>query len=167
MLAVDVLYTPRLVKKRNWRQYSSFRNTERAKWLMKQGTGVLMVSAHYGNFEIPGYMMGLFGFNIYSIARPLDNRFISNYLYGVRERVGQKMIDKKGAAELMGKLTAEGATLGFGRRRHSRFRGRPGCRKKRHLRRFLRTKGQHLQEHRPAGHHSQYTDSGWLQQKNR
>jgi KDO2-lipid IV(A) lauroyltransferase len=113
MLAVDVLYTPRLVKKHNWREYSRFRNAERAKWLMKEGRGALMVGAHYANFEIAGYMMGLFGFNIYSIARPLDNRFVNNYLYGVRERVGQKIIDKKGAAELMGKMTAEGATLGF------------------------------------------------------
>jgi KDO2-lipid IV(A) lauroyltransferase len=113
MLAVDVLYTPRLVKKHNRRQYSRFKNAERAKWLMKEGRGVLMVGAHYGNFEIGGYMLGLFGFNIYSIARPLDNRFVNNYLYGVRQRVGQKIIDKKGAAELMGKMTAEGATLGF------------------------------------------------------
>ena len=113
MLAVDVLYTPRLVKKHNQRDYSRFKNAERVKWLMNEGRGVLMVGAHYGNFEIVGYMMGLFGFNIYSIARPLDNRFVNNYLYGVRERVGQKMIDKKGAAELMAKLTAEGATLGF------------------------------------------------------
>jgi KDO2-lipid IV(A) lauroyltransferase len=113
MLAVDVLYTPRLVNKHNWRHYSRFKNAERAKWMMKEGRGVLMVGAHYGNFEIVGYMMGLFGFNIYSIARPLDNRFVNNYLYGVRERVGQKIIDKKGAAELMGKMTAEGATLGF------------------------------------------------------
>jgi KDO2-lipid IV(A) lauroyltransferase len=72
-----------------------------------------LVGAHYGNFEIIGYMMGLFGFNVYSIARPLDNPFISKYLYGVRERVGQKIIDKKGAAELFDKVASTGATLCF------------------------------------------------------
>jgi len=113
MLAVDVLFTPRLVKKNNWRSYSRFKNTEWAKWLMKEGKGLIMVTGHYGNFEIIGYMMSLFGFNIYSVARPLDNRFINNYLYGVRQRVGQIIIDKKGAAKLMAKLTSNGATLGF------------------------------------------------------
>ncbi|MDH4238096.1 MAG: lipid A biosynthesis acyltransferase [Phycisphaerae bacterium] len=113
MLAIDVLFTPRLVKKHNWRDYSRFKNTEMAKWLMKEGNGMLMVTGHYSNFEIMGYMMGLFGFNIYSIARPLDNRFINKYLYDVRMRVGQKIIDKKGAAELMSELTSSGATLCF------------------------------------------------------
>ena len=113
MLAVDVIFTPRLVKKDNWRQYSRFKNAERAKWLSKEGKGLIFVGAHYGNFEILGYMMGLFGFNVYSIARPLDNPFISRYLYGVRERAGQKIIDKKGAAELFDKVASSGATLCF------------------------------------------------------
>jgi KDO2-lipid IV(A) lauroyltransferase len=113
MLVVDVIFTPRLVRKDNWRQYSRFKNTERAKWLSKEGNGLIFVGAHYGNFEILGYMMGLFGFNTYSIARPLDNRFISKYLYGVRERAGQKIIDKKGAAELFDKVASSGATVCF------------------------------------------------------
>jgi len=113
MLAVDVIFTPRLVKKQNWRLYSRSKNTERAKWLCHERKGLLFVAAHYGNFEILGYMLGLFGFNIYSIARPLDNPFISKYLYGVRRRVGQNIIDKKGAAELMPRLLASGATLCF------------------------------------------------------
>ncbi|HUW20827.1 MAG TPA: lysophospholipid acyltransferase family protein [Sedimentisphaerales bacterium] len=113
MLAVDVLFTPRLVKKDNWRDYSRFKTAERAKWLMKEGKGLLMVAAHYSNFEIMGYMLGLFGFNVYSIARPLDNRFVNNWLYGVRRRAGQEIIDKKGAAEMMNKIASDGATLCF------------------------------------------------------
>ncbi|MCP4260632.1 MAG: lysophospholipid acyltransferase family protein [Planctomycetes bacterium] len=113
MLSIDILFTPRLVKTYNWRNYSRYKNTERAKWLMQEGRGLLMVAAHYSNFEIMGYLMGLFGFNIYSIARPLDNRFINDYLYGVRKRAGQQIIDKKGAAQLMEKITSTGATLCF------------------------------------------------------
>jgi len=113
MLAIDVLFTPRLVKKYNWRNYSRYKNVERAKWLMQEGRGLLMVTAHYSNFEIIGYILGMFGFNVYSIARPLDNKYINRYLYGVRKQAGQRIIDKKGAAELMGKITSTGATLCF------------------------------------------------------
>jgi KDO2-lipid IV(A) lauroyltransferase len=113
MLAVDVLFTPRLVKRYNWRNYSRYKNVERTKWLMQEGQGLLIVGAHYSNFEIVGYLMGLFGFNVYSIARPLDNNFINDYLYEVRQRMGQKIIDKKGAAKLMGKAASTGATLCF------------------------------------------------------
>jgi len=113
MLAVDVIFTPRLVKKYNWRDYSRFKTVERLKWVTKEGKGVLMLTGHYGNFEILGYMLGLFGFNVYSVARPLDNRYISEYLYGVRERAGQKIINKKGASRVMDKLIANGAAIGF------------------------------------------------------
>jgi KDO2-lipid IV(A) lauroyltransferase len=113
MLAIDVLFTPRLVKRYNWRNYSQYKNVERTKWLMQEGRGLLIVGGHYSNFEIVGYLMGLFGFNVYSIARPLDNKFINKHLYEVRRRMGQKIIDKKGAAELMGKTALSGATLCF------------------------------------------------------
>lgn len=113
MLTIDLLFTPRLVRKENWRDYAHVINIERAKWMMQEGKGLLMLTGHYGNFEIIGYALGLFGFNIYSIARPLDNRFINDYLYRVRERNGQKIIDKKGAADLMVDLTEQGATLCF------------------------------------------------------
>ena len=113
MLTIDVLFTPRLVNKYNWRYYSRYLNAERIKWLIQEERGLLLVTAHYANFEIIGYLLGLFGFNIYSIARPLDNKYINSYLYGVRRRVGQKIIDKKGATGLMEKLVASGATLCF------------------------------------------------------
>jgi KDO2-lipid IV(A) lauroyltransferase len=81
--------------------------------MMAEEKGMLMVTGHYGNFEIMGYLMGLFGFNIYSVSRPLDNKFINSYLYRVRKRVGQKIIDKKGAARVMDDISSTGATLCF------------------------------------------------------
>jgi len=113
MLAMDLIFVPRLVKRGNWHDYSRYKTVERAKWLMQEGRGLLMVAAHYSNFEIMGYLLGLFGFNVYSIARPLDNKYISRYLYGIREQAGQRIIDKKGAAVLMGKIASTGATLCF------------------------------------------------------
>ncbi len=113
MLVVDILFTPHLVRKDNWRKYSRYINTEYTKWLIQEHKGILLLTAHYGNFEIMGYLLGMFGFDIYSIARPLDNKFINNWLYGVRERKGQKIINKKGAADLMGEIVSKGAALGF------------------------------------------------------
>ncbi|MBN2593175.1 MAG: lysophospholipid acyltransferase family protein [Sedimentisphaerales bacterium] len=113
MLTIDILFTPRLVKKYNWRDYSRYKNVERAKWLMLEGQGLLMVGAHYSNFEIIGFLLGMFGFEIYSIARPLDNKYISRYLYGVRRAAGQRIIDKKGATALMEELASRGSTLCF------------------------------------------------------
>lgn len=113
MFAVDVVFIPRLVKKENWELYSRYKNVERVKWMMAGKQPMLLVTGHYGNFEIIGYLLGEFGFDIYSIARPFDNRFLNKYLYDVRQRKGQKIIDKKGAAEEMEQIVRQGSTLCF------------------------------------------------------
>ena len=113
MMFVDVLFSTRLIRTDNWEEYSRYINCERAKWMMQGKEPMLLVTPHYGNFEIIGYLLGEFGFNIYSIARPLDNKFINKYLYDLRQRKGQKIIDKKGASEHMEEIVKKGATLCF------------------------------------------------------
>lgn len=113
MLVMDVLYTPKLVKKENWRQYSRFIDCEYPKWLIKEHKGAILITGHYGNFEIVGYMLGLFGFDIYSIARPLDNPYFNNYLYGIRQKMGQKILNKKGVSNEFDDILKSGATLGI------------------------------------------------------
>jgi len=113
MFAVDIIFSPRIIHKDNWEQYSTYKNAERVKWMMQGKQPMLLVTPHYGNFEIMGYLLGEFGFDIYSIARPLDNKFINKYLYDFRQRNGQKIIDKKGASEKMEQIIKQGSTLGF------------------------------------------------------
>ena len=113
MLAVDVVFLPRVIRKENWEQYSCYKNVERVKWMMQGKEPLLLVTPHYGNFEIMGYLLGEFGFDIYSIARPFDNKFLTRYLYGVRQRRSQKIIDKKGASEQMEQIVRQGSTLCF------------------------------------------------------
>ncbi len=113
MLAVDVLIMPQVVHRHNWRQYARFQHAEYPKWMLKEGKGLILVTAHYGNFELIGYMAGLFGFDVYGVARPLDNKYLNRFLYQVRQRHGLKLIDKKGAAELMPQIMEQGSALGF------------------------------------------------------
>ena len=113
MLVIDILYTPKLVKKDNWQKYSKYINCELAKWIIHEKKGCLMVTGHYGNFEITGYLLGLFGFDITSIARPLDNPFINKWLYGVRQRHGQKIINRKQSSQQFGKILDNGGTICF------------------------------------------------------
>jgi Kdo2-lipid IVA lauroyltransferase/acyltransferase len=113
MLTIDILFTPRLVKRYNLWDYADLKNVMPILERMRERKGMLLVTGHYGNFEIVGYLLGLFGFEIYSIARPLDNKYLSRFLYEVRERRGQRIIDKKGAAQQMPELVKKGGTLGF------------------------------------------------------
>ncbi len=113
MLWVDVLLTPFLAKRGNWNQYGQYKNVEYVKWLMQEGKGVILVTGHFGNYEVLGYIISLFGFNLFSVARPLNNKYLNSYIRNMRERHGQKIIDKKGAGELMSSVGGQGHSLGL------------------------------------------------------
>ncbi|MBN1846917.1 MAG: lysophospholipid acyltransferase family protein [Sedimentisphaerales bacterium] len=113
MLAFDVLYTTRLVRLSTWTRYLEFTELEEPLERFLSGRGLILVTAHYGNFEILGYALATFGLESYSIARPIDNPYINRYLLGVRQRQGQIIIDKKGATDSMLHILDSGAVLGF------------------------------------------------------
>lgn len=100
MLFVEVLFTTRLVRIDTWADHvelESFR--EVLALLMQRDRGLIMLTGHYGNWEILGYVLATLGFETTSIARPLDNPYVNDWLLGIRERKGQRIIDKKGATE--------------------------------------------------------------------
>jgi KDO2-lipid IV(A) lauroyltransferase len=81
--------------------------------LLQRNQGLIMLTAHYGNFEILAYLLATLGFPTASVARPLDNKYVSDYIFGVREKMGQRMIIKKGATEdVTAELEKHGA-VGF------------------------------------------------------
>jgi KDO2-lipid IV(A) lauroyltransferase len=114
MLFVEVLFTTRLIRVDTYARYVELHNFQPVlDLLLKQERGLILLTAHYGNFEILGYTLATLGFPTSSIARPLDNPYISDWLFGVRERHGQEIITKKGATEaVIDTLEAKGA-VGF------------------------------------------------------
>jgi KDO2-lipid IV(A) lauroyltransferase len=114
MLFVEVLFTTRLIRFDTWRQYVELTDFEEVmELLLRRERGLVMLTGHYGNWEILGYVLATLGFETVSIARPLDNVYISRFLFGVRERNGQKIIAKHGATpEITAALDAHGA-VGF------------------------------------------------------
>ena len=114
MLGVDVLFTTRLVRIDTWAKYIQLDNfREAVQLLLAKDRGLILLTAHYGNFEILGYALALLGFPTSSVARPLDNPFVSNWLFGVREKLGQKVILKKGATEDVVEVLENKGAVGF------------------------------------------------------
>ena len=114
MLGVEVLFTTRLISLRSYSRYVELTNFRELLDLMLRGDrGLIMLTGHYGNWEVLGYVLATLGFPTTSIARPLDNPYVSDYVFGVRERTGQRIIAKKGAtSEVTEVLNAKGA-VGF------------------------------------------------------
>ena len=97
---VEMVLTPRLIQPHRWRRHVTLKGiSEVARLLIERRQSVAMVTGHFGNWEIAGYTMATIGLPSYTVARHIDNRFINDLIFGVREQAGQKMIYKKGAAE--------------------------------------------------------------------
>ena len=114
MLFVEVLFTTRLIRLDTWAQYVELENfREVLDMLLRRERGLVLLTGHYGNWEILGYVLATLGFETTSIARPLDNPYVSRFLFDVREKTGQKIVAKKGATpEVTATLDRRGA-VGF------------------------------------------------------
>ena len=113
-LGIDLLFTPRLITPRTWAEHVKLHNmTEVLRLLIRQETGMIMLTGHYGGFEVVGYTMATLGFPTVSVFRPLDNPYINDYVMGVRERTGQSLLYKRGASFTMSDVLEAKGTLAF------------------------------------------------------
>jgi Kdo2-lipid IVA lauroyltransferase/acyltransferase len=114
MLFVEVFHTPRLIHIHTWAKYVELENLRDVMaLLLTRNQGVIMVTAHYGNFEMAGYVLATMGFETHSVFRPLDNALVDAWLRKIRGRKGQKIIAKKGATEEVVEVLQRGGAVGF------------------------------------------------------
>lgn len=114
MLFVETLFTTRLVRLDTAARYVRLNQIDGLlKMLMDGRHGVIMLTGHYGNWEILGYVLATLGFQTTSIARPLDNPYVNEFLLGVRERKGQRIIAKKGATDEVLSVLQDRGAVGF------------------------------------------------------
>jgi KDO2-lipid IV(A) lauroyltransferase len=97
LMICEIAQTPRKVHETNWREHSNIVNQEPFVRTLLSGRPLVVISGHFGNFELGGYLMGLFGFPTYTVARTLDNRFLDRFINDFRGRTGQYILPKKGS----------------------------------------------------------------------
>jgi KDO2-lipid IV(A) lauroyltransferase len=73
----------------------------------------VILSGHYGNFELAAYLFGLFGFRIFSVARELDNPLLDRFVTRFRESRGQRILPKKGSAPDVAQVLDEHGAIGL------------------------------------------------------
>lgn len=114
MFFVEVLFTTRLIHIDTWRRYVVLENfREVLDLLLRRQCPVLLLTGHYGNFEISNYVLGTLGFETTAIGRPLDNPYVNEWLMGVRQRQGSRIINKKGATDEVVGILEQNGVVGF------------------------------------------------------
>ena len=111
LMLFEVAQAPRRINRYNWRNHISITNTEVLLSGLLSRQPAMLLSGHYGNFELAGFIAGLFGFPSFTIARPLDNPLVNEYINAFRSRYGQYILPKKGVAETVESLLRQGETL--------------------------------------------------------
>jgi Kdo2-lipid IVA lauroyltransferase/acyltransferase len=113
-LGVEVMWTPRLIRLETFSDHIEFAEFKSTLDLMlRNHKGLLMLTGHYGNWEVLGYTLATLGFQTVSVARPLDNPFISQYIFGIREKQGQRIVAKKGATDDVVQTLENGGFVGL------------------------------------------------------
>jgi KDO2-lipid IV(A) lauroyltransferase len=113
MMLMEILHIPRKLHPNTWRDRISLVGHQRIVDRLLKGGPLIMLTGHFGNWEMAGYLFGVFGFPPNSVARTLDNPYLDRYLRSFRERTGQKMIPKKGGYDQMLEVLRSGGVLSF------------------------------------------------------
>lgn len=77
---------------------SEVRHLEVVERVLAEGKGVILFSAHFGNWEwLPLALSRLLGRPLVSVARPMDNPGIEKKVLKLREMMGSRIVRKQGA----------------------------------------------------------------------
>lgn len=110
-VVIEIIHLPRRLHLHNYRKFATLREPTLLADVFLSGRPVLLVTGHFGNWEIGGYTLGLFGIPTHAIARPLDNPYLDAYLRSFRERTGQRLLAKTGDFDNIQKVLATGGIL--------------------------------------------------------
>ncbi len=112
-LIIEVCHTPRLIHEDSWSYRVRLGEIGPTLQLLNSDQPVIMVTGHLGNWEVLGYLLTVVGYRVHAIARPLDNQRINDWLLGVRERKGLRVVTKWNATDGMLEILKTDGLLAF------------------------------------------------------
>ncbi len=77
------------------------------------GRGVLILTAHFGAWELSSFAHSLYGYPMHVLARRLDNPWLDRLIEQYRTLSGNQVIDKRAAARKVLKALKHGETVGI------------------------------------------------------
>ncbi len=124
LLVVEVAHTPRKIHETNWRDHVCLSGSDIIVGELLSDRPTILVTAHVGNFEVGGYILGIFGFPTYTVARTLDNPHLDWFVNNFRGKTGQFIIPKNGGFEQIVEVLENKGVMTFLADQHA---GRKGC----------------------------------------
>ncbi len=113
LMVVEIAHANRVIHKTTWRKHLRIHGMEEIVRLLWLDRPKVILSGHYGNFELAAYLFGLFGLRIFSVARELDNPLLDRFVTRFRESRGQRILPKKGSAPDVAQVLDENGAIGL------------------------------------------------------
>ena len=113
LFAAEVAHAPRKIHETNWREFVELRDCDRLVRVALGERASMVVSAHFGNFELGGVLLGILGFPTHTVARTLDNPYLDAYMNRFRGASGQKMVPKQGGYDQIVRVLGGGGMMAF------------------------------------------------------
>jgi KDO2-lipid IV(A) lauroyltransferase len=113
LMVVEIAHANRVIHKTTWRKHLRIHDMERLLRHLWLDRPKVVLSGHYGNFELAAYLFGLFGVRIFSVARELDNPLLDRFVTEFRESRGQRILPKKGSAPDVAQVLDENGAIGL------------------------------------------------------
>lgn len=124
LMVCEVAHAPRKIRETNWHKYVKIEGRREIVGYLLDRRPIVLVSGHFGNFEVGCFLIGLLGFSTSTIARTLDNLHLDRWVKRFREKKGQFILDKDGSAQQVADLLATGGKVTL---LADQFAGPKGC----------------------------------------
>lgn len=95
-LVGEIVHLSRKLRLKNVVPACDFRNRDMVVSALVSGRPVMVVSGHFGNWEMAVSVFGMFGFPMGLVARDLDNPYLHRWFLRFRKFTGHRPISKNG-----------------------------------------------------------------------
>ncbi len=111
LMVFEIAHSKRKIHRSNWHEHFDIPGRGRFVRFTLESRPKIAVTGHFGNFELAGYITGLLGIPVTTIARPLDNPYVHDYITWYRSLGGQHFIPKDDSAGLVQKVLDDGGLI--------------------------------------------------------
>ena len=113
---VEIIRIPRVLRRHNvygYVQHGERGDLDLVRSWVATGRPRLVLTGHFGNWEILSYVTGLVGFRGGIVARRLDNPYLDRFLSQFRHRTGLTLLDKQADYARILQILAKGDGVGM------------------------------------------------------
>ena len=124
LMICEIAHAPRKIHRTNWREHFYLKHKNEMFQTMMGPRATVLVTGHFGNFEVAGFLVGLIGAPTTTIARPLDNPYVNEFLETFRSFGGHRILPKEGSSSQVQAVLDSGGTITLLADQHA---GSKGC----------------------------------------